>query len=320
MKAVVFDKELKLVTNHPVPSRKGDEVLVGVSLAGICNTDLELMKGYMGFSGVFGHEFVGVVEEAPEGQGDFAGKRVTGEINLYCGECATCRAGMPTHCPNRSVLGILNKDGAMAEYLTLPARNLHVVPDGVPDEEAVFTEPLAAAFEILEQVHLRPTDRALVMGDGKLGLLCAQVLGLSQAAVTLLGKHPDKLSIATARGVGAALLNEFKAGREFDVVVEATGTAEGFRSALGYVRPRGTIVLKSTVAQAAELNLAPVVIDEISVVGSRCGPFEPALRSLEKKLIDVRPMISAVYPVDDALAAFEHAKRKGVLKVLVKFS
>jgi len=319
MKAVVFDKELKLIDDYPKPSPKQGEALVRVLLAGVCNTDLELMKGYMGFTGVLGHEFVGVVEEAPEGHGHLVGKRVTGEINLYCGKCDVCRAGMPTHCPNRSVLGILNKDGAMAEYLTLPVRNLQVVPDGVPDEEAVFTEPLAAAFEILEQVHLQPTDRVLVMGDGKLGLLCAQVLGLTQAEVTLLGKHKEKLAIAGARGVQTVLLNEFKAGRDFDVVVEATGTAAGFTSALGCVRPRGTIVLKSTVAQAAELNLAPVVIDEISVVGSRCGPFAPALRALEKKLVDVRPMISAVYSVDDAMQAFEHAARKGVLKVLVKF-
>lgn len=319
MKAVVFDDDLKLVTDHPKPAPGLGEALVRVSMAGVCNTDLELMKGYMGFSGVLGHEFVGVVEQAPGEYAHLTGKRVVGEINLYCGSCATCLAGMPIHCPERSVLGILGKDGAMAEFLTLPARNLHVVPDEVSDMEAVFTEPLAAALEILEQVHIRPTDRVLVMGDGKLGLLCALALRLTQCDITLLGKHEEKLAIAAAQGVRTMQLYGLAPERVYDVVVEATGSQDGFMDALGFVRPRGTIVLKSTVARGAELNLAPVVIDEITVTGSRCGPFAPALRALAQKLVEVTSLISASYPVDDALAAFEQARAKCIMKVLLDF-
>jgi threonine dehydrogenase-like Zn-dependent dehydrogenase len=239
MKAVVFDEDLRLVIDRPMPEPGPGEALVRVSMAGVCNTDLELMKGYMGFSGVLGHEFVGVVEQAPGEYAHLTGKRVVGEINLYCGSCETCLAGMPTHCTERSVLGILGKDGAMAEFLTLPARNLHVIPDCVRDDEAVFTEPLAAVFEILEQVHIRPTDRVLVMGDGKLGLLCALALRLTQCDITLLGKHEEKLAIAAAQGVKTVQLYSFAPDRVYDVVLEATGAAEGFSDALGYVRPRG---------------------------------------------------------------------------------
>ncbi len=319
MKAIYFDGNLKFLADYPRPEPGPGEALVRVLMAGICNTDMELMKGYMGFKGVLGHEFVGVVEEAPEKYKHLAGKRVTGEINLYCGECETCRAGIPTHCPERSVLGILNRDGAMAEYLTLPARNLHEVPDAIPDEEAVFAEPLAAAFEIPQQVHIHPTDRVLVMGDGKLGLLCALALRLSGCELTHVGKHHDKLEIARSQGVRTVLLDELGRERIFDVVVEATGRADGFAMALGLVRPRGTIVLKSTVAQGTELNLAPVVIDEISVAGSRCGPFRPALRALEDRQVDVNAMVSAVFPFEDAQSAFDRAAQKGVLKVLLDF-
>jgi alcohol dehydrogenase len=312
MKAVVFDKELKLDTNYPKPIAGEGESLVRVHLAGICNTDLELIKGYMGYSGVLGHEFVGTAEDGP-----YKGKRVVGEINLPCLKCDTCLRGDVSHCPTRSVLGILNRDGAMAQYVTLPNENLHLVPDGVSDEEAVFVEPLAAAFEIMTQVQISPSDKVLVLGDGKLGILCALVLNQSKAQVTLAGRHDSKLKIADAQGVGTVLSSELKADRDYDLVVDATGSPEGFNMALGFVRPRGTIVLKTTSASGAQINLAPIVIDEITVIGSRCGPFSVAIEAIRSGVINVQPLISATYPLDDALSAFEAAV--GSLKVLLRF-
>jgi threonine dehydrogenase-like Zn-dependent dehydrogenase len=290
---------------------------VRVLVAGICNTDIEILKGYMGFRGIIGHEFVGLVEECAEER--LLGRRVVGEINAGCGRCDYCLKGLERHCPARSVLGILGRDGAMAEYLTLPVRNLHVVPDGVADEEAVFAEPLAAAFEISEQVHVVPSSRVLVMGDGKLGLLAAMALGLACADVTVLGKHGDKLEIAARRNLKTAMPGALAMERAYDVVVEATGTAGGLQTALGLVRPRGTVVLKSTVAGATEMNLSPIVIDEITVVGSRCGPFAPALRALSGRLVDVRPLVTGIFPFERAREAFERARQKGSLKVLLDF-
>lgn len=318
MKAIVFDSELSYRADHPRPEPRDGEALVRVLLAGICRTDIEITRGYMGFTGVPGHEFVGVVEAVSSDYDGLVGRRVVGEINVSCGTCATCRAGLRTHCPERSVLGILNRDGAMAEYLTLPLENLHLVPDEVADEEAVFTEPLAAAFQILQQTHVRPLDRVLVMGDGKLGLLVALVLAQSQADVLLLGRHSDKLAIAEAQGVQTARADNFHRG-DFDVVVEATGRAEGFVDAMSFVRPRGKLVLKSTVAAGVPLNLAPLVINEVEVIGSRCGPFKPALRALQQRALDVAPLISAVYPAERALEAFAHAETRGTIKVLVDF-
>jgi threonine dehydrogenase-like Zn-dependent dehydrogenase len=318
MRAVVFDRELRVVSGHPAPRPGPGEALVRVRMAGICATDIEITKGYMGYKGVLGHEFVGTVEGAP-GREDLVGKRVVGEIGAACGECAFCRSGMPTHCPRRTVLGIMGRPGAMADYTALPAGNLHIVPEGVPDEDAVFVEPLAAALEVLQQVHVRPSDRVLVMGDGRLGLLCALALSESGADVTLLGRHPGKLAIAGAAGVRTHTAETLGVGRDWGIVVEATGRPGGLAQALGLVRPRGTVVLKSTLAAGGELNLAPVVIDEIAVVGSRCGPFAPALRMLSSGRLRPGALVSAVYPAGRAIEAFAHAARPGTLKVLIDF-
>lgn len=306
------------------------EALIHVLMAGICNTDLEIVRGYMNFAGVLGHEFVGVVEEVygdvtRERYGHLVGKRVVGEINAACHhpDCSYCQRGMPTHCPNRTTLGIVGRDGVFAEYLMLPVENLHVVPEHVSDEEAVFVEPLAANFEILEQVHLRPTDSVLILGDGKMGQLAAQVLTLSGCEVMMVGKHAEKLALAAKRGVSTYVLDDtqrftLENGRRMDVVVECSGSAQGLDMALKLVRPRGTLILKSTVAAKSTLHLASIVIDEIRIQGSRCGPFAPALRALSQKLVDVRSLISACYPLDEGLTAFQYAAQKGVLKVLIQ--
>ncbi len=328
MKAVVFDGKLRLDGDYPKPTPVYGEALVRVSMAGICNTDIEIVRGYMGYKGVLGHEFVGVVEFA-EDRDDLIGKRVVGEINLHCGKCVYCQAEIESHCLNRSVLGIMNRDGAMAEFMTIPLNVLYaladVKPDGVadtvPDNEIVFVEPLAAAFQILEQMDFVAGERVLVMGDGKLGLLIALVLReYTRAEITLLGHHEDKMSIAGAKGVKTWLSskgNPPDSDDPYDYVIEATGTAEGFQQALSLLRPRGAVILKSTVAQGAKLDLSPIVINELVVIGSRCGPFEPAIKALADKKIDVKPLISATYPIDEAEEAFKKAQEKGVLKVLL---
>jgi len=315
LRALLLDGKLKLVEDYPTPEPPSGEALIRVSVAGVCNTDLELLKGYHQFRGVPGHEFVGVVERAPAAEA-WEGRRVVGEINVACGACPTCRANRPTHCPHRTTLGISGRDGAFAEYLTLPIANLHPVPDTIPDEVAVFTEPLAAACEIIQQVHLRPTDRVIVVGDGKLGLLCAQVLALTGCDLTVVGHHPEKLEIVARQGIATVLANAGVEGGA-DVVVEATGHPGGYATARRLVRPRGTIVLKSTYHASLEVNLTKVVVDEITLVGSRCGPFAPALRLLERGLVEVAPLIQARYPFSEVLAAFEHAAQPGALKVLV---
>ncbi len=288
--------------------------MVKVHLAGICSTDLQIFKGYMGFTGVPGHEFVGSVTEGPP---DLRGKRVVGEINFACGDCDFCREGIPRHCQARRVMGILDADGAFAECVTVPLANLHLVPDGVPDEEAVFTEPLAAAFEILEQVPVNPQDEVLILGDGKLGNLCAQVLRLASARVTVLGKHAEKLALVRKAGARTIRLQDWRP-RRFDIVIEATGSASGLETALGAVRPRGTLVLKSTVAGKHQLSLAPLVIDEISVIGSRCGLFPPALESLRDRRVSVTPLIEKIYPLLDGLDAVAHAGMPGTGKILLR--
>ncbi len=314
MKALYWDgQNLTLKTSRPSPKIDSALALVRVRLAGICSTDLQIFKGYMGFRGVPGHEFVG---EAVEGPPAFMGKRVVGEINFACGRCEFCRRGLGRHCAKRQVMGILGADGCFAEAVAVPARNLHLVPDGVSDEEAVFTEPLAAAFEILEQVEIDFTREVLVFGDGKLGLLCAQVVALTGARVTLVGKHADKLRLAKGAGVRTVLLADWKP-QSADIVVEATGSTAGLELALGAVRPRGTLVLKSTCAEEHRLSLAPVVINEITVIGSRCGVFPPALDALAQKKVRVAPMIEKIYPLSDALDAVAHAGRGGALKILL---
>ncbi|MDA8164508.1 MAG: alcohol dehydrogenase catalytic domain-containing protein [Desulfobacteraceae bacterium] len=315
MRALVLDGGLRLAADYPRPRPAPGEALVRVLLAGICGTDLELARGYLRFRGVPGHEFVGVVEEVNGPEAGLVGRRVVGEINLGCGKCGFCRRGLGNHCPDRRVLGILSKDGAFADYLALPVANLHPVPEGVADEEAVFTEPLAAAFEVPEQLHLRPSAEVLVMGDGRLGLLLAQVLRLGGAAVTLLGRHPEKLAIAGGRGIATLLSGELSAGAAFETVVEATGSAAGLRQALTLVRPRGTLVLKSTVAGPPVLDPTPLVLNEITLLGSRCGPFGPALRALAARQVAVRPLIAGTYPLARAVEAF--AAAPGALKVLL---
>jgi threonine dehydrogenase-like Zn-dependent dehydrogenase len=317
MQAIVFDGRLKLSGDRPKPVPARGEALIRITMAGICNTDMEITKGYLGFRGTIGHEFTGIVEAEGGRSKRLVGKRVVGEINCGCGACGLCLGGLEKHCPHRTTIGILGRDGAFAEYMTLPVGNLHEIPDGLSDEEAVFTEPLAAAFEILEQVRIGPSDSVLVLGDGKLGILCALVLKLTGAQLTLAGKHPSKLGIARDQGVPVTLTKDLSAGGKYDVVVEATGSAGAFETAMMLTRPRGVIVLKSTVAHGTPINLAPLVIDEITVVGSRCGPFKPALKALARGLVDVRPLISAVFPLEDAKKAFAAARKRSTLKVLL---
>ena len=302
----------------PVPEPGPGEALVRVLRAGICNTDLEIVKGYAGFSGTLGHEFVGVVEEVNGADQGWKGSRVVGEINLGChgADCSWCGAGMDRHCPNRTVLGIQDKDGCMAEYLTLPVRNLLPVPDHLDEDTAVFVEPLAAGFEILEQLHLQPTHRVAILGDGKLGLLINRALRFSPAILTHVGKHPRKLERARGPGIRTLLLDDAAGEQGFDVVVEATGSATGFETALGMVKPRGTLVLKSTVADSVPLDMTLVVVNEITVLGSRCGRFEPALRALSDGL-EVTSLIQDRFPLERALDAFQVAGTRGSLKVLL---
>ena len=324
MKAIVFDNELKLDNNYKKPEPQKGEALIKVNLAGICNTDYEITKGYMGYVGILGHEFVGVVEDVnsdkPEDKA-WVGKRVVAEISYGCDDpsCEWCAKKNYRHCPSRHTLGIVAKDGCFAEYMTMPVNVLFDVPSNVEDEQAVFVEPLAAACEITEQLHIEPTHKVLVLGDGKLGLTTALCLNAQNLDVTLVGKHQNKLDIASAQGVKVKLLNNLKPEPIYDVVVEATGTASGFETSMGLTKPRGVLVLKSTVATGKELNLAPIVINEITVLGSRCGQFGPALRLLQHKRIDFKPMISKVYSVDEALEAFDANKAKDTIKILIKF-
>ena len=315
MKALHWDgTTLKLNQTLPTPKSTGEMAVVRVRLAGICATDLQILRGYMKFRGVLGHEFVGTVSEGPA---ELLEKRVVGEINFGCGQCEFCSQGLSRHCPGRRVMGILGADGSFADYLAVPVKNLHRVPEEIADEEAVFTEPLAAAFEILEQVTLSPTDEIVVFGDGKLGLLCAQALHLTGARVTVVGKHEKKLGLLKGLGMDTILLSEWKP-RQADVVVEATGSASALKVALDAVRPRGTLVLKSTLAGEHTLSFAPLVIHEITVVGSRCGLFAPALQALAQKKVTVTPLVEKVYPLEEGIQAVRHAARPGALKVLLQ--
>ena len=321
MKAVIFDKELKLVNDYEKPIPKTGEALVRVTLAGICNTDYEITKGYMGYVGVLGHEAVGVVEDVNSDDKSLIGKRVVPEISYGCKDsaCPWCAEKNYRHRPDRHTLGIWRKDGVFAQYFTMPVEVLFEVPDNVPDKQAVFVEPLAAALEINEQLHIKPMDKVVVLGDGKLGLITALALNSQNLDVTLVGKHQNKLDIAKAQGVKTALLSDFPIEKKYDVVVEATGSVSGFETSLALTRPRGVLVLKSTVAATKEFNLAPIVIDEITVLGSRCGQFPPALRLLESGKVDFSALISGEYAVDNALEAFEKNKEKDTLKVLLTF-
>jgi threonine dehydrogenase-like Zn-dependent dehydrogenase len=306
---------LRMRDDLPEPAPAPGEALIALRLAGVCNTDLELVRGYYPFTGVPGHEFVGTVVAAAAAP-EWVGRRVVGEINAACGACPTCLAGRRSHCPQRTVLGIARRDGAFAERLVLPIANLHPVPDALPDAVAVFTEPVAAALEIQQQVAIGPGQRVVVIGGGKLGQLVAQTLALTGCLLLVVGRHPEKLAALAARGIATGGADALPR-RAADVVVECTGNAEGVALARAAVRPRGTIVLKSTYRGAATLDLSAIVVDEITLVGSRCGPFAGALESLAQGRIDVAPLVHARYPLASAVAAFEHAARPGTLKVLV---
>jgi threonine dehydrogenase-like Zn-dependent dehydrogenase len=310
--------QLSLRTDYPDPQPRPGEALIAVTLAGICSTDLELVKGYLPFSGVLGHEFVGVVTAvgSPQQDAGWIGQRVVGTINLGCGRCAVCLADGPEHCPQRTVLGIAGKDGVFAQFVTLPIANLLPVPDEVSDEQAVFAEPLAAALRIREQVNVRPTVRMAVVGPGRLGLLAGQVLALAGGQVTMLGRSPASLALPARLGLQTGLAADFD-DNSFDFVVEATGNEAGFAQSLRLVRPCGTLILKSTFAGVSTLNLTKLVVAEINVVGSRCGPFAPALRLLARNTVDVLSSIEAQYPLRQALTALDHAARPGVRKVLL---
>ncbi|BAY91070.1 MULTISPECIES: MDR/zinc-dependent alcohol dehydrogenase-like family protein [unclassified Tolypothrix] len=308
------NNQLQLRTDIPTPEPPPGEALVRVLRAGICNTDLELLRGYYPYRGILGHEFVGVVEQGPE---NLLNRRVVGEINAVCGHCRFCRSGNSTHCENRTVLGIVNRHGAFAEYLCLPVENLHSVPDNVPTEVATFTEPIAAALEIQQQVALSANDRVLVVGDGKLGQLVAQTIALTGCELLVVGRHPEKLANLAARGIKTGSATDVR-DRFFDISVECTGNPEGFAIARRALRPRGTLVLKSTYAGNLNLDVSSLVVDEITLIGSRCGPFPAALQLLATEQLDVQPLIHARYHLSDGLAAFEQAQTRGVLKVLLE--
>ena len=301
--------------DYPEPEVRNGEVLVRVLSAGICETDLQLVRGYMGFHGVLGHEFVGMAQTGP-----LAGRRVVGEINCSCYQCDTCRAGHPSHCPHRSVLGILNHDGAFADVIAVPQRNLHAVPDSLATDVAVFVEPVAAAFQIPAQLKIGRQDRVVVLGDGRLGNLCAQVLARLSDDLVAVGKHPAKLALLQARGISTCLLSDLPADRSADLVVDCTGSPTGLPAALRIVRPRGTIVLKTTVAGEQTLAWAPVVIDEVTIVGSRCGPFDRALAALAAGEVSVLPLVSGRFDLSKGVEALAHASSKSVMKVLLDVS
>jgi threonine dehydrogenase-like Zn-dependent dehydrogenase len=314
MRALYFDGALELREDYPDPAPIAGESLVRVTLAGICGTDLELARGYMAFCGVPGHEFTGRVVQSANPA--VVGRRVVGEINAGCGRCRSCADGMARHCPNRTVLGILGRDGAFADYLRLPDGNLKPVPDSIADEAAVFVEPLAAAFEIFEQAAFKRSDRIAILGGGRLGAIVAMALRSEDFAPVVAGRERAKLARLEKLGLTVAAADTLEPG--FDVVIDCTGNPAGFARSIALVRPRGTIVLKSTAAAGAAMNLAPIVINEISVIGSRCGRFEPALRALAAGRIDPRPLIDKIVPLADGAGAFALAADKAHFKILLR--
>jgi threonine dehydrogenase-like Zn-dependent dehydrogenase len=319
MKALRFDGSRPRVVSTDAPRPDRDYALLRPRLAGVCNTDLEIARGYMGFEGTLGHEVVGDVIEGPS---EWLGRRVVSEINFACGRCPACERELGRHCPHRRVMGILGADGAFAEAVVVPVANLHAVPDTVGDELAVFAEPLAAAFEILEQVGAVEDRSAVVLGDGKLGSLVAQVLSSAGARVLAVGHHGENLALLGQRGIETCEARSFDPStrQRADLVVEATGSPSALATAIAATRPRGTLILKTTSAERTSVDLAPIVIDEIQLLGSRCGPFAPALRALSERSVDVTPWIEARYPLDRGVEALEHAARRGARKVLIEFA
>ncbi len=305
MKAAYFDgKNMRLDNNYHDP--KPGEVLVRVNLTGICGTDLEILDGYMAYDGILGHEFVGTVERSENP--DLIGKRVVGEINVGCGNCKSCEKRMDRHCPNRTVLGILKRDGAFAEFLSLPEKNLYVIPDSITDEQAVFVEPLTAAFEIKEQVTLQPSWSVAVVGDGRLAQLIIQVLKLTCPNITCFGRHKSKLKSLINIGVKIKIGIEKSDEQFFDLVVEATGSNSGFADTMKLIKPRGTVILKSTIASRENLDLTPTVVNEITLIGSRCGLFKPAIDALATGTVSIDSMIDSTFPLEKFQEAIQHAK------------
>jgi len=313
MQSLWLENQSLSLQDVPIPTKPG-EALIKVRLSGICGTDLELLRGYYPYTGIPGHEFVGEVIESPDES--WLGQRVVGEINAICGACEHCRNGRSTHCENRTVLGVVNRDGVHAEYTSLPLSNLHRIPDSVPDEAAVFTEPLAAALEIQHQVHIQPPDCVLLIGAGRLGQLIAQTLTLTGCNLRVVARHPHQKELLQPRGIRMITEDEIQP-RRWDIVVEATGSPSGFELARRAIRPRGTLVLKSTYHGSMIVDFSSLVVDEITIVGSRCGPFPPALRLLEEKLVDPIPLIEKTYPITQALDAFQEAREPGKLKVIL---
>ena len=315
MKATYFDgKQIILDENFPDP--QSDETLVRVNLAGICGTDLEILDGYMEYTGILGHEFVGTVEKSRNPT--MVGKRVVGEINAGCGKCNSCMNGIQRHCPSRTVLGILKRDGAFAEFLSLPEKNLHVIPDSISNEQAVFVEPLAAAFEIKEQVSLKPEWNVAVVGDGRLAQLIIQVIKLTCSNITCFGKHESKLEGLVQSGIKIKIGIESTDEKLFDLVVEATGSNSGFVDTMKLVKPRGIVILKSTIASRENLDLTPTIINEITLIGSRCGLFKPAIDALASGIISVNSMIDSTFPLEKFEDAIVYAKKPNTLKVFLK--
>jgi threonine dehydrogenase-like Zn-dependent dehydrogenase len=317
MEAVwLADQTLSFRQEVPIPDPGTGEALIQVRLAGICSTDLELVRGYYPFAGIPGHEFVGSVVSSP-GDPSWMDRRVVGDINIACGECDTCKSGLRRHCERRKVLGIHDWNGAFADYLMLPLENLHLVPEGVPDEAAVFTEPLAAAGEILEQVDIKSTDRVLVIGAGKLGQLVAMVLQQTGCLLEVLTRHSKQRELLARLDI-QTLLEDDLASRKYDLIIEATGSPDGFELASKLIKPRGVVILKSTYKGDAKVNFSSTVVNEVSLIGSPCGPFEPAMKLMSEGKVYPRMLIDATYPLVQGIAAFEHASRPGALKVLLK--
>lgn len=315
MNALVFRDQLLVDSRYPDPEPASGEALISVRLAGICSTDLEITRGYMGFSGVLGHEFVGTVIR---GSRAWRGKRVVAEINCVCGRCEMCQRGLSNHCRRRTVVGIAGRDGAFADLIAVPERNLHEVPDGISDEQAVFVEPLAAAFQVLKQCPIERRMRVAVVGSGRLGLLIAQVVKSTGCHLEVIGRNPLTLEFCDKKGIQATPVREIIPKADRDVVIECSGAPGGFELATKLVRPRGTLVLKSTYAGDAQLNLAPVVINEVTVLGSRCGPFQDALHALAARQVDVESMISKVLPLSRGVEAFQLAADPRYIKVLLR--
>ncbi|MGQ9652063.1 MAG: MDR/zinc-dependent alcohol dehydrogenase-like family protein [Phycisphaerae bacterium] len=315
MNALVFNQTLRVDAKYPEPSPEEDEALIEVKLAGVCATDIEITKGYMSFAGVLGHEFVGTVVK---GSRRWRGRRVTAEINCVCGKCDMCQHGLANHCRKRSVIGISGRDGCFAQYVAVPERNLHEVPEALSDEQAVFIEPLAAAYQVIKQCPIEKRTRVAVVGSGRLGLLVAQLLRTTGCRLEVVGRNGHTLDFCEKKGIQTIPLSDLVPKTDRDVVVDCTGDPEGFETAMKLVRPRGTLILKSTCAGGRAINLAPVVINEISVLGSRCGPFPDAIAALARRDIDVESMISRQLPLARGVEAIELAADPRHIKILLK--